>query len=191
MLLAIAAADEDPTDFGGVDFLSLLEADIHNNQIGDDSLLNDDFWGVMALVAAGEDPATSDTIQDSVAFILANQNADGGWSWGVGSDSDVDDTASAIMALIAAGQSPSSAVITDALAYLATTQMENGGFESWGSTNADTDSWGICAIVAAGEDPTGWDSGTGNDPVDDLLSFQKPAAPMTAPSTGQERHPGR
>ncbi len=173
MLLAIAAAGEDPTNFGGRDFVALLEAQHNNSQIGDVKLLNDDFWGVMGLVAAGEDPASSNTIQDSLAFILANQNQDGGWSWGVGSDSDVDDTAAAIMALISAGENPASAAINKATAYLATTQMANGGFESWGSTNADTDSWGICALVAAGKDPTSWENTSGNSPVDDLLSFQQ------------------
>lgn len=175
MLLAIAAADEDPTDFGGQDFVSLLESTYDGTQIGDDSLLNDDFWGIMGLIAAGQSPS-SEVITNSVTFILSNQNADGGWSWGVGQDSDVDDTASAIMALIAAGESTGSTAITDALAYIKSTQMDSGGFESWGSTNSATDSWGIDSIVAAGEDPTsaGWTSGTGNTPVDDLLTFQNP-----------------
>jgi hypothetical protein len=175
MIMAAAAADKDPTDFGGRDFVALLEAEHNNNQIGDDTLLNDDFWGVIALIAAGETLASSDTVQDGVAFILANQSTtDGGWSWGVGSDSDVDDTAAAIMALIAAGEDPATSdAIQDGLAYLTSTQMANGGFDSWGSTNADTDAWGICAISAAGEDPTEWDSGAGDDPVDDLLTFQQ------------------
>jgi hypothetical protein len=173
MLLAIAAAGQDPTDFGGRDFVALLEAEYDGTQIGNASYLNDDFWGVMALVAAGEDPATSDAIQDSLAYILANQNQDdGGWSWGVGQDSDVDDTAAAIMALLAAGQPASSTAISDALDYLATMQLDNGGFDSWGSSNSATDAWGIMALAAAGEDPTDLDSGLGNDPVDDLLSFQ-------------------
>jgi hypothetical protein len=190
MLLAIAAAGEDPTDFGGRDFVALLEAQHNNNQIGDDSLLNDDFWGVMGLVAAGGDPASSDTIQDSLDFILTNQNQDGGWSWGVGSDSDVDDTAAAIMALISAGQNPASTAITDALDYLATTQMANGGFDSWGSTNADTDSWGIGALVAAGEDPAGWENTSGNSPVDDLLSFQQAGGDDDSAFYWQDGTPG-
>jgi len=179
MLLAIATADEDPTDFGGVDFVALLEAEYDGTQIGDDTLLNDDYWGVMALIAAGEDPATSTVIQDSMAFIIANQSEDGGWSWGVGPEatSDVGDTAAAIMALIAAGESPSLPAITDGLAYIKSMQIENGGFgSSWSeTTNADTDSWGICAIVAAGQDPTdaGWESSAENDPVDDLLTFRQ------------------
>jgi len=173
MILAIAAASEDPSNFGGVDFLSLLQSAYDGSQIGDSSLLNDDFWGVMALVAGGED-STSAIIQDSISFILTNQNGDGGWSWGVGQASDVDDTAAAIMALISSGQSPSSTPVTDALAYIKSTQIDNGGFESWGSTNSATDSWGIDSIAAAGEDPTsaGWQSGLGNDPIDDLLTFQ-------------------
>lgn len=174
MIMAAVAAGEDPADFGGRDFVALLEAEHNNNQIGDDTLLNDDFWGVMALVAAGQDPASSTIIQDSVAFILANQStADGGWGWGIGFDSDVDDTAAAIMALIAAGQSLGSDAVSDGLDYIASTQIDNGGFESWGSTNADTDAWGICSIAAAGQDPADWDSGLGNDPVDDLLSLQQ------------------
>jgi hypothetical protein len=173
MILAIAAAEEDPTTFGSTNFLSLLQGAYTSNQIGDTSLLNDDFWGVMALVAAG-DPSSANIIQDSVTFILANQNTDGGWSWGVGQDSDVDDTAAAIMALIAAGESASSTAITNGIAYIKNTQMANGGFESWGSTNSGTDSWGICGIAAVGEDPTGagWKSTGDKDPVDDLLTFQ-------------------
>jgi len=175
MIMAAAAAGEDPTSFGGVDFVALLEAEHNNNQIGNDTWLNDDFWGVIALVAAGQDPATSTIIQDSVAFILANQDAvDDGWGHSTGGgNSDVDDTAAAIMALIAAGQSPGSTAISDGLDYIETTQQDNGGFLSWGDTNADTDSRGICGITAAGQIPTDWDSGTGNDPVDDLLTFQQ------------------
>jgi len=173
MILAIVAADEDPTAFGGRDFVSLLQAECNAGQIGNPSFLNDDFWGVMALVSAGigvSNPAVS----DSVAFIKANQNVDGGWSWGVGQDSDVDDTAAAIMALIAGGETQGSTAIQDGLAFIKSQQMDNGGFESWGATNSGTDSWGIDAIVAAGQDPTAaaWLSGSGNSSVDDLLAFQ-------------------
>jgi hypothetical protein len=176
MIMAAVAAGEDPTDFGGRDFVALLEAEYDGTQIGDDGILNDDFWGVMALVAAGKDPATSTIIQDSVAFIIANQDATNhGWSTGTGEESlsDVDNTAAAIMALIAAGQSPGSAAVSNGLAYMQSQQQDNGGFLSWGATNADTDAWGICAINAAGEVATDWDSGAGNDPVDDLLNFQQ------------------
>jgi len=174
MILAIAAAGEDPTSFGGRNFVSLLEAAYDGTQIGDSALLNDDFWGVMALVAAGTDPATSEIIQNCVSFILSNQNSDGGWSWGVGQSSDADDTAAAIMALISAGQPAGSSPVVNALAYIKSIQMDNGGFESWGSTNSATDSWGIDSIAAAGQNPisASWKSSAGKDPIDDLLTFQ-------------------
>ncbi len=175
MVLAIVAAGEDPANFGGVDFVGLIEGAYDGTQLGDTGLLNDDFWGLMALIAAGKNPA-SEIVTNTVAFIKANQNSDGGWSWGVGADSDVDDAAAAIMALVAAGEPQASTVVQNGLAYMKSMQMGNGGFESWGATNAGTDSWGIAAIVAAGQDPTGtnWRSGNGTDPVDDLLTFHNP-----------------
>jgi hypothetical protein len=174
LLLAVTAAGEEPTDFGSQDLVALLQSTYDGTQIGDANMLNDDFFGVMGLVAAG-DSAQLEIIADSVDFIKVNQGSDGGWSWGVGQDSDVDMTASAIMALVAAGESQSSPAITDALAYIKSTQMENGGFMSWGVTNADTNSWAICGIMAAGQDPNGadWTSRTGNTPLDNLLSFQQ------------------
>lgn len=173
-ILAITAAGEDPTNFGGINYVAKLKSFYNNNQIGDPALLNDDFWGVMALMAAGESP-NSAIVQNSVAFIKAGQKGDGGWAFDVAASwgTDVDDTAAAIMALMAAGESPSSAAIIKGLDYLKTSQADNGGFLCWGATNADTDSWAICAIRAAGQDPTGWTK-NGKATIDDLVSLQQP-----------------
>ncbi len=172
MTLAIVAADEAPTSFGGRDFVNLLKGQYNSGQIGDTSLLNDDFWGVMALISAGES-SSSEIVANSVAFIKDNQNGDGGWSWGVGQGSDVDDTACAVMALIAAGESSSSNAIANGLIYIKSQQADNGGFLSWGTTNPSTNSWAIDAIVAAGQNPTSsyWTKNN-NTPIDDLLGFQ-------------------
>jgi len=172
MTLAMVAADEDPTSFGGRDFVNLLKGQYNSGQIGDTSLLNDDFWGVMALISAGESQS-SELVANSVAFIKANQNDDGGWSWGVGQGSDVDDTACAVMALIAAGESSGSNAIVNSLNYIKSQQADNGGFLSWGATNPSTDSWAIDAIVAAGQNPTSsnWTKNN-NTSIDDLLGFQ-------------------
>jgi len=175
MILAITAAEQNPTNFGGIDFVTLLEAQYDGIQIGSATALNDDAWGIMALISAGASPGDA-IITNSATFIKTNQNVDGGWGWALGQASDADSTSAPIMALIAAGEASSSTVIQNALAYIKSTQMDSGGFNSWGSTNADTDSWCIDAIVAANEDPTSaaWQSGLGNDPVDDLVSFQNP-----------------
>ncbi len=172
MILAVVAAGENPGNFGGVDFVAKLKELYDGTQVGDSALLNDDSWGVLALISAGESP-DSEIVTALIAFINSNQNGDGGWSWGVGGASDVDDTAVAIMALIAAGESPDSAAVTTGLSYIKSQQGDSGGFLSWGTTNPSTDSWAIDAIVAAGQDPTGanWTKNNAT-PVDDLLSFQ-------------------
>ncbi len=171
-ILAITAAGEDPTDFGGFDYVAELKSYYDGDQIGLVSLLNDDFWGVLALISAGESQS-SVIITDAAAFIKDNQNSDHGWGLIASGNSDGDNTAAAIMALIAAGESPSSTVITSALDYLKTCQQNDGGFLSEGDTNSAVDSWTIGAIVAAEQDPTGSDwTENGLNPVDHLLSLQ-------------------
>ena len=176
MILAIVAAGLDPTDFGGDDYVAGLqdtyeEEDITGEdylQIGEPDVLNDDFWGVMALEAAGESADAG-----VIDFILEMQNTDGGWSWEL-QDSDVDSTAAAIMALRAAGESASSTPIQDALDFLADAQNDDGGFPELpgGDSNAASDAWAIGALEAAGEDPNGTDWDRDGTPVDHLLSLQ-------------------
>jgi hypothetical protein len=182
-ILGIVAAGEDPTNFGGIDYVEGLKNlwDAENNQMDELNLLNDDFWNILALVAAGEDP-NSEMIQGSAAYIKNNQRVDdGGWSLGVGGNSDVDDTGAAIMALIAAGESPDSEVIKNAVrgedgdGYLRMEQDDNGGFAMSGDTvNSASTSWAVDAIVAVGQDPTSEDWTWDDNPVNVLLSFQDP-----------------
>jgi hypothetical protein len=173
-ILSMVAAGEDPRNVNGIDLVATLESFYTGTQFGDPSLLNDDFWTVMALTSAGIDK-NDEKIQNATAFIKSNQNeGDHGWSYGVGVDSDADDTAAAIMALISAGESQSSTNITNGLEYIKSKQIISGGFDSWGyGPSAESDSWIIQAIVAAGQDPTDVDwTKEGKNPIDDLLSFQ-------------------
>ncbi|MFW6056334.1 MAG: InlB B-repeat-containing protein [Chloroflexota bacterium] len=176
MILAIVAAGEDPGDFGGEDYIAGLEdlyeidGDTGYLQIGEPDMLNDDFWGVLALLAAEEnvDP-------DIVDFIYEHQGTDGGWAWFVGEESDVDDTAAAILALIAAGEDEDSDEIQSALDFLESVQNSDGGFPQYegDESNSASDAWAIMAITAAGDDPNSsyWEEG-GDTPVDHLLSLQ-------------------
>jgi len=168
-ILAVVAAGENPRDFGGVDCVATLLDFYDGTQIGDDGMLNDDFWGILALTSIGE----TQGVQNSKNFIINNQKSDGGWGWIVGDVSDADNTAAAISALLAAGQSSSSQVITDALAYLKSQQQNDGGFSSEGSTNAGVDTWAISAIADAGQSPVAdeWRK-SGNNAVGHLLSLQ-------------------
>jgi len=168
-ILAIVAAGENPRDFGGVDCVATLLDFYDGTQIGDDTMLNDDFWGILALTAIGE----SQGVQNSKNFITSNQNSDGGWGWTASGASDADNTAAAISALIAASQSPGSQVITNALNYLKSRQQNDGGFSSEGATNAGVDTWAISAIADVGQSPVAdtWRK-SGHSPIGHLLSLQ-------------------
>lgn len=173
-ILSIVAANEDPTTFGGHDYLADLRGFYNNYQMGSIGLLNDDFWGIIALVSAGVDPLDP-MIQNTVQFIKDNQETDGSWGftpgWG-----DADDTCSAIIALIAAGEK--SDEITDGLEFVKSMQNDDGGFASSkffdNASNAATDALCISAIVAVGQDPTSayWTKNNKN-PVDHILSLQR------------------
>jgi hypothetical protein len=164
--LAIAACDENPRDFNGIDFIAKIESFYDGEQIGDDANLYDDFFGVLALISGGVDKDKI-VIQNVINHIKGKQNNNGGWG-------DVDSTSVAIMALIAAGENPNSKIINDALLFIKSTQTDNGGFQAWGTTNVASTSWAVDAIVAAGQNPAsiGWEK-NGNSPVDFLLSLQK------------------
>ena len=179
-VLAIKACNLDPRNVTGTNFVAILEGLYNNGQIGDDTLLTDDFWGIMALVSAGSANAT--IVQDSAAYIKAHQLYDGGWgydaagSWG----SDVDDTAAGIMALRAAGEAADQSNITAAMAYLKDTQVSSGAFASWGYENSGSDSWVICAIYSLGQHPGQWTYGSetydysGNSAINHILTLQNP-----------------
>ena len=169
-ILSMTAADKDPRNINGTNYVEILKGLFHDGQIGTEEWLFDDFWGVLALISAGE-AANSTEIQETVNFIKEHQNADGGWGWAVGAGSDVDDTAAAVMALIASGEHSLAEEIQEALEYLKENQQPDGGFPSWGVTNSASDSWAIGAICSVGQNPYEWKV---NDTsvMDHLLSLQ-------------------
>jgi len=169
-ILAMTAADEDPRDIGGMDYIATLKTLFTNGQIGSEGLLNDDFFGILALTSAGE-PANSTIIQGSVSFLKENQNDDGGWGFGLLASSDVDMTSAAIMALTAAGEDNTTSTIVNATGYLRDSQRPNGGFPSWGEVNSASDSWAICAICSMGQNPFLWEV-SGVNVVEHLLTLQ-------------------
>jgi energy-coupling factor transport system substrate-specific component len=111
--------------------------------------VNLEAFAILALHAAG-DPAPSP------AWLAAQQNADGGFSYATrGDPSDVDDTAAAIEALVAA-HGPERAV-AKAVAYIRRAQNHDGGFpeEPGGPSDAQSTAWAAQALIAAGRPPTG------------------------------------
>ena len=181
-VLATAAAQGNPWSFGtpnAVNQVATLKGFFDGTQIGDPTLLNDDFWGILALRAVSE-PQSSIIIQSTKDFILSKQHNDGGWRWAIGNSDilsdptdDGDSTSIAIVALIAAGVPASDPRIANGLNYLKTQQMNDGGFTLYGATNSGSDTWALGAIVAAGQNPLGADwTKNGHTAVDHLLALQ-------------------
>ena len=199
MVLAAVAAGEDPEAFGswsgsqaGVtitngDYLGALVSLYDGAQFLQDltgaadsaETLNDDFWALRAVVAAGESPYSS-MVQNTAQFIMANQEDDGGWTWGTPSHTwympdatDVDNTAAAIVALCLAKKAGSGAV-SDGLDFLQANQDTSGGFIGyWTGVNVMSTAWCVDAIGAAGQHPGGSAWMPDNDSaVDYLLAEQ-------------------
>lgn len=179
-ILAITATGFNPYNFGGVDYVTILKSApyYNNNQIGDTAGVNDDWFGVMALISSGVN--SSDTaLNDTLSFIISHQHSDGGWGYAVDVDSDSNDTAASIQALVAAKNygltNPNlDNAINNAKTYLLSTQdPKTGGFlydkMPW-TTAPDSDSttWALMALNVLGMK----DSNEGNSARTWLLSQQ-------------------
>src|SRR3989338_1136411 len=110
-ILALAAAGKDPRTFGSSDLISKLKSFYDGTQLGEIGILNDDIFGLLALIASGE--KSDETIVTSVKnFILSKQNADGGFSFAVEGGSDTNTTSAAVMALRSVGVSATESAIS-------------------------------------------------------------------------------
>jgi hypothetical protein len=146
-ILAIVAIGGNPTDFGGVNFVQQLETFYTDSQLGDVCLLNDDIYGLLALVAAG-DTATAQIKSDTLAFLISKQDpVDGGFGFSAPGcswyETSADMTAVGIQALVAAKEhgvthSELDNSITRAKAYLLANQLTDGGFGYYGFSDPDS-----------------------------------------------------
>lgn len=175
-IMAIVAGGENPSTYPAQDFVAKLKSFASGTQLGSASQVNDDIWGILALSSAGVQ-ASDSVIQNSKAFVLANQNADGGWAWNTGGTSDTNDTAVAIMALLETGTAKSDSSIQKAISYLKIAQNADGGFpydpgSPFGTdSDGNSDAWIIMAINKLGEDSSSWTK-NGKNPVGHLLTLQ-------------------
>jgi len=178
-ILALTSLSLDPRTYPAVDFVAKLKTFHTQNQIGDASTVNDDIFGILALISAGE-PLSDPSITDAKNFIIQNQKPNGGWGFAVSAGTDSNITAAAIVALKAAGVPATDEKITKALDYLKTAQNNDGGFtydptSEWG-TDSDSSStaWVLWALNALGISESTWAKG-GKNPSDYLASTQAQA----------------
>jgi hypothetical protein len=194
-ILAVVAADQNPYSFGSTDYVAGLKSKHTADQIGSATAVNDDMFGILALVASGVAP-TDEALTDALAVVLANQRDNGGWSYSTDAaiGTDVDDTAAAVMALVAASDAgltvPDSAV-AEAIAYILGTQNTDGGFPNdplappeWGGpiSNVGSSAWALMALTAVGDD----DSTEGTDAQEYIRGAQNEdgSFPWSAPAPG-------
>src|SRR3989338_9175031 len=170
-VLAVIAAGSNPYSYQNQNYVGSLMSYYQDSQIGSLNLVNDDFWGILALVASGERTDAA-VIRDAKNFILTAQNGDGGWGWAPQSESDTNDTAAAIMALLSAGEVGNFQAIQTALDYLRSAQNEDGGFPfSTGESDSGSDAWVIAALNKLNINPRSWQQ-NGHDPLSHLLSLK-------------------
>lgn len=118
-------------------------------------------------------------LDESVAYLLALAQEEGGWEWFPGWEVDTNTTALAIQALRAAGVDADASEIAAAVAVLRAGQNADGGFPydplagGDASSDANSTAYVIQALIAAGEDvhSESWQP-EGQSPVDFLLSLQ-------------------
>lgn len=173
-ILAIVAGNENPNSFNGVNYIDTLKSATYynNNQLGDTSSVNEDWFGAMALIAGGV-ANTDSVLTDVITFIISKQNSDGGWGYAVGADSDSNDTAAAVQALVQAknigvANADLDGAISRAKTYLISLKHSSGGFRYDGmpwSTDPDiySTSWVLMSLNVLGEssstdaqDAKGW-----------------------------------
>ena len=171
-ILAITALGQNPRTFGSSDYVAALKSYHNNGQIGDAETINDDIFGILALVAAGE-PVSDPAIVDSKNFIINHQNNNGGWGFAVTSDPDTNITASAILALLAAGVDKTDSRIQSAVSYLHTSQNSDGGFPYSPNSASDSasTSWVVWALNALDVNQASWNK-SNNTPHSYLESNQ-------------------
>lgn len=175
-ILAITALGENPRTFANQDLVAKLKSFYKDNQLGDKNILNDDIFGILALISAGESN-NDEIIEASKNFIISHQNGDGGWGFSITSASDTNMTAMAIMALMEVGYNASSEPVVKAINYLKSTQKDDGGFpydpnSSWGNqSDAASTAWVVSALYKLNINPQSWLKNN-NSPLDYLNSLK-------------------
>lgn len=156
VVIALSALNQDPSDFAGYNLLKPL-ADY--NQVVKQGI-NGAIYALIALdtknyvIPEAPEGATQSTRENLVGFILDKKLDGGGWALS-GTKADPDITSMAIQSLAPYYDTNSSVedAVDEAFAMLAAIQDENGGYASWGTSNAESVSQVICALTSIGFDP--------------------------------------
>ncbi|MGG2196732.1 S-layer homology domain-containing protein [Paenibacillus validus] len=174
--LGVKSAGGNPEQIAaGSSSYNLIEG-IYNSDVLTAQGTNGAIYALLALSGdAYHIPLTAKWNPDKiVAWLLAQQNADGGWPLGAGGPSSIDITASAVNALAAhtahTGVRPA---MDRGIQWLSSQQLANGGFSEYGE-NAESTAQVILALSAAGLDArsSGFAKANGN-PLTYLFGYRQ------------------
>ena len=120
-------------------------------------------------------PSEKYTAEEIAAELVSKQFDDGGWALS-GKYSDVDVTAMTVQALaphIAESEKTAKAV-ERAISFLSEKQLEDGGFQSYGTKNPESAAQVIIALTSAGVDPINDERfiKNGKSPFDGMMKFR-------------------
>ncbi len=171
-VLALVAANQDPKNFAGEDWVSNLTSQyLPTGQYNTSDAYNQSL-AILALTAVNEPVPDG-----SVEWLKSQQAEDGSWDDGFGTAKNADATAMAIMAMSAAEITPNDTAVDKALGFLKASQMPTGGWE-YGTgfgENANSTALVIQALASVGEDfhdDKGEWSKDGRTPMAALLEWQ-------------------
>jgi hypothetical protein len=144
-VLVARAAGMDPRRFGGRNLL----AEIEKRRRTDGSIsgfVSYTAFGIMALRASGASAGS-----ETVRWLVASQNGDGGFGVARSSASDSDMTGAALQALATVGRAHSGAA-NRAVGWLRANQNDDGGYGQFKGrdSNAQSTSYAIQGLLAAG-----------------------------------------
>lgn len=153
VVLALAAAGQDPKAFGGVDYVIQVTQQLSpTGQFGVNTAFSQSL-AILALRAAGADAPPA-----AVQWLLDQQaragDVAGSWDDGFGVSGNPDATGMALMALAGADDPASAAAVSAALAFLEKARLPEGG---WGygpeqPVNVNSTALAIQGLAAAGVD---------------------------------------
>jgi energy-coupling factor transport system substrate-specific component len=169
---------------GGDPVERLLRERTHDGSIG--HLSNLTAFEVLALRAAGY-ARSSATIRSATAWLVRQQDPDGGFGFATrGGGSDVDDTAAVLQALGSAGLR--GRVLSRGVAFLLHTQNPDGGYpqELGGASNAQSTAWAVQGLIAAGRDVAGVRRNGSRTPAEYLESLIAADGSVRYSRTGEQ-----
>jgi len=151
LIIALTAIGKDPTNVGGYNLIEKLSDFDKVVWQG----VNGAYFALIALDTWDfELPKTATTTREKlIEHILVKQLADKGWALS-GAKADPDMTGMAIQALSPYYYSNPRVkeAVDNALNTLATMQLENGGYKSWGTENAESTAQVVTALASLGID---------------------------------------